>query len=290
MNSRKAATLVGIAVLTAFVMVLVSVFYLRGVLTARDRVTYHAEFNNVGRLVEGNNVTAAGVVVGRVRKIGLRDQKAWVEFYVKSDVPVTAGTLASINATDVFGSSSVELSLGQGAPLPPGSQIEGELGPGIEDIMVRSAVIIDHTISLMQKAQTLLERLNTLTAQDGPVTESLENIREITVNTREFSRNLADYDILVRRALISVDSTAQGVDSLVAANSAAVGRTLANVESSGARLDSLLAGLQEGQGTLGRLLADESLYRDMRDALQEARSLIAEVREHPEKYVRVKVF
>ncbi len=290
MNSRKAATLVGITVIGASILVLISVFYLRGVLTARDRVTYHAEFDNVGRLVEGNNVTVAGVVVGRVRKIGLLDKKAWVEFYVRASVPVSVGTQASINATDVFGSSSVELHLGQGAPLPPGSRIEGELGPGIEDIMVRSAVIIDHTISLMQKAQTLLERLNSLTAKDGPVTESLENIREITVNTREFSRNLADYDLLVRRALVAVDSTAQGVDSLVAANSAAVSRTLANVESSGARLDSLLAGLQDGEGTLGRLLADETLYRDMRDALQEARTLIAEVRDHPEKYVRVKVF
>lgn len=290
MNSKKAATIVGFTVLAAFVIVLVAVFYLRGVLTARDRTEYHAVFDNVGRLVEGGNVTVAGVVVGRVTKMELSERKARVEFYVESGLKVTEGTLASINATDVFGSSSVELRLGQGPVLPPGSLIAGELGPGIEDIMRRSAVVIDMTIKLLGRAETLLGRMDTFTLQTGPVTESLENIRTITANAREFSRNLDEYDRLLRHTLVSVDSTLKGVDSLAAAKSDEVGRALASIESSSARLDSLLARLQSGEGTLGRLIEDETLYSEMREALLEARTLIAEVRDHPEKFVRVKVF
>ena len=69
-----------------------------------------------------------------------------------------------------------------------------------------------------------------------------------------------------------------------------VAGTMDNLEMLSARLDTLTAELEAGRGTLGRLLKDEKLYQDLEDTIREARILIAEVREHPEKFFRVKVF
>lgn len=290
MESRRSATLVGITVIVAFIMIIVSVFYLRGYFAARDKVTYYAMFNNVGRLASGDNVTVAGVGVGRVSTIRLTGGQARVDFFVSNNVPMPSGTVALINATDVFGSASVELRLGEGEPLPAGSRIEGELGPGIEDIMRRSAVIIDQTINLLGKAETLISRINQLAAEEGALTAGLDDARVVAANVREFSYNFDEYDRMLRRALASIDSTAASLDTLVVSNAEGIRNTLDRFQSLGERMETLLARLDSGEGTMGRLLKDESLYQDLQDTLLEARTLMSEVRDHPEKYIRVKVF
>jgi phospholipid/cholesterol/gamma-HCH transport system substrate-binding protein len=56
------------------------------------------------------------------------------------------------------------------------------------------------------------------------------------------------------------------------------------------RLDSLVAGLQAGQGTAGALLKDESVYADLHKTLLDVQFLLQDIRENPKKYVTFKVF
>jgi phospholipid/cholesterol/gamma-HCH transport system substrate-binding protein len=56
-----------------------------------------------------------------------------------------------------------------------------------------------------------------------------------------------------------------------------------------ARLDTLVQRLNEGQGTAGQLLQDRQLYENMNQAVAEVRSLIADIRKDPRKYLNVKV-
>lgn len=55
------------------------------------------------------------------------------------------------------------------------------------------------------------------------------------------------------------------------------------------RLDVLLARLEKGEGSAGRLMTDAELYQNLTGALQDVRTLVADVRKDPSKYLRVKV-
>jgi phospholipid/cholesterol/gamma-HCH transport system substrate-binding protein len=55
------------------------------------------------------------------------------------------------------------------------------------------------------------------------------------------------------------------------------------------RFDQLLASLNEGQGTAGQLLKDRQLYENMNGAVTDLRTLIADVRKDPKKFLNVKV-
>ena len=55
------------------------------------------------------------------------------------------------------------------------------------------------------------------------------------------------------------------------------------------RFDELLARLNEGEGTAGRLLQDEQLYENMNTAVGEFRSLLGDIREDPRRYLNVRV-
>ena len=55
------------------------------------------------------------------------------------------------------------------------------------------------------------------------------------------------------------------------------------------RLDALVGNLQKGEGTAGQLLHDKQLYENMNGAANEIRSLIADIRKDPKKYLNVRV-
>ena len=56
-----------------------------------------------------------------------------------------------------------------------------------------------------------------------------------------------------------------------------------------ARLDTLTTDLSEGKGSAGALLKDKQLYDNLNSAASELRGLVADIRKDPQKYLRVKV-
>ena len=55
------------------------------------------------------------------------------------------------------------------------------------------------------------------------------------------------------------------------------------------RLDKVMAGLQQGEGTAGRLLTDRQLYENMNTAIEELRLLVRDIRADPRKFLNVRV-
>jgi len=61
------------------------------------------------------------------------------------------------------------------------------------------------------------------------------------------------------------------------------------LDSLSANIDSVTARLERGDGTAGRLLYDRALYDNLNKTAAELQSLIADIREDPRKYLRIKV-
>jgi len=55
------------------------------------------------------------------------------------------------------------------------------------------------------------------------------------------------------------------------------------------RLDTLTARLESGDGSLGRLLKDPEFYDNLNGAAKDVRALVADVRKDPSKYLRVQL-
>jgi len=69
------------------------------------------------------------------------------------------------------------------------------------------------------------------------------------------------------------------------------GRISAQFAATGERLDTLLAGMNRGQGTLGKFVTDSGLYYDIRELTQGMKKLLEELAKHPGKIpVTVKLF
>jgi phospholipid/cholesterol/gamma-HCH transport system substrate-binding protein len=74
------------------------------------------------------------------------------------------------------------------------------------------------------------------------------------------------------------------------ASSASLTRIAANLDSTSRHANSLIAGLERGEGTAGKLLRDTLLYRDLRGLVTQADSVMADLKANPKKYINLRIF
>ena len=113
-------------------------------------------------------------------------------------------------------------------------------------------------------ARRAFERVDTL-MDDGEIEALFTDLREIAMNLRTVSGELAD--------------TTSGV-----------GPSLARADSAFARLDRIAARIEAGEGALGRLLSDSTLAVQAENVLLRLDSLLADLRENPQRYLRLSIF
>jgi len=127
MRRSLTGTLWRVAVfLTVCTLGIVAIIAIFGQLRFQPEKTYNAVFSSVSGLKDGNFVRIAGVEVGKVRNISIRDDTTVnVEFTTDKSVVLTEGTRAVIKYQNVVGDRFLALEEGPGGvkPLQPGQAI-----------------------------------------------------------------------------------------------------------------------------------------------------------------------
>jgi len=96
-----------------------------------------AQFDTASGLKPGSTIEIAGVEVGRVRGISLKDDRAMVKLAVNSTIKLYTDTIASIMTRGIIGEKFLALSPGGGGdPLKPGDTIrDTESGLDLEELV-----------------------------------------------------------------------------------------------------------------------------------------------------------
>ena len=114
--------------------------------------------------------------------------------------------------------------------------------------------------------------LNAMMQNDIP--QMVDNFKQTSENTKVLTGNLAKVD--VQKTLNSVDATLQSAQTLV--------NQLGNMS------NSLNAKLTSKDNTLGLFLNDRGVYDNLNSTLQNADSLVIDLKSHPKRYVHFSVF
>ena len=83
-----------------------------------------------------------------------------------------------------------------------------------------------------------------------------------------------------------IDSTLRNFQ----AASANINRLTTELSGTTTQLNTLLAKLDRGEGTAGKLLSDTLLYRDLRNLVGRVDSLTADFKKNPRKYINLEIF
>ena len=243
-------------------------------------------FADVGTLKRGNPVKLSGVTLGSVENIRFEDFGR-VIVTLSLDERVVPKTDASARMTTVGLAGDVQIDFNPGTStelLPPGTVIQAESVKGMFDVGA----------SVAARAESLLARLEAVNTE-----ELSRELSALIVSSRRVADLLADPERgpmgEMNQALDAVETLAERLDSVVAGP--ALGHALANMDSAGqrmgrladqyattgARLDSILMRINNGEGTLGRAVTDTTLYVELRELSASLKAFVDTLRKNPGK-------
>jgi phospholipid/cholesterol/gamma-HCH transport system substrate-binding protein len=122
--SRTTQIIVGIfALLGILAMVVLSVRLGHVEIFPAPGYTLYANFDNIAGLKTGNEVEIAGVKVGKITGIGLKDNRAHVTMRINESVEIDNEAIASVLTSGLIGDKYVSIALGAGDDLKEGGTI-----------------------------------------------------------------------------------------------------------------------------------------------------------------------
>lgn len=265
-----------VGVLVVVVSALIGVMSLKvaegpGFLSNKRR--HYFDVNNAGGLVVNSAVRMAGIKVGIIEEIELVDSRARVRLLLDREVPLTTSSRVELRADGILGDKHVELiagdrndpSLENGAPILSASD-QGSL----DNLINEFGKITD---SLRELGETLSKATKGQGDPTSPVGRIILNVENLTKDISEMTgRNKEKINDIVDR----VQSISQNIDQFIdddspegfkAAWQKAID-SLSRIDSSLKNLDEITRKVNEGEGTIGRLVNDEETVEELNDAIR----------------------
>jgi phospholipid/cholesterol/gamma-HCH transport system substrate-binding protein len=298
---RRDEVLVGIFLTVAVAIALLGTLWLvRGGLSSGYPL--YARFAWGQNLKPGQPVLLAGVNVGAVADVTLRDDGYLdVVLRVNDDVKVPKNSVASVKPVGIFGDAAIALTPKGPSPMSYSAGDTVPIGPADTDIQA----IMNRVDSIGATVQTMTKAINADLVASGGIKDmrrSLANAARMTdaaarlsvqlnAIAAEQNRNLTATMTSLRRAVSAVDSAK--IDSTMKnfqTSSATLSRIASNLDSTSRHANNIIAGLERGEGTAGKLLKDTLLYRDLRGLVTQADSVMADLKANPKKYINLRIF
>ena len=298
---RRDEVLVGVFLSAAVAIALLGTLWLvRGGLSSGYPL--YSRFVWGQNLKPGQQVLLAGVAVGAVADVKLRDDGFLdVTLRVNDDVKVPKTSLASVKPVGIFGDAAIALTPKGPSKISFAAGDTVPVGPADTDIqaIMNRVDSIGSTVQLMTKAINAdlvasggIKDMRKSMANAAALTESAARLSvQLNAIAAEQSRNLTATMASFRRAASAVDSAK--IDSTMKnfqASSASLTRIAANLDSTSRRANTLLGGIERGEGNAGKLLRDTLLYSDLRHVVGQVDSVLVDLKANPRKYINLSIF
>ncbi|MCK9400765.1 MAG: MlaD family protein [Bacteroidales bacterium] len=275
-----------------------------------------AVYKHVNGLNPSNPVYINGVKVGQVGKVYFDpslDGDIIVQLVFTDKFPVPLNSTARIFSEDLMGSKAVEILLGTGPDYAGnGDTLHADVETTLKD------AVNQQILPLKLKAEDLLSSIDTMVvAVQGifnkdaieDLNASIKSIRHTFSNLENTTQNLDTLVLLqsgrLSSILYNIDMITRNLNNnsdeinRVLGNLATLSDTLAhanisgviqNIDNTFTDLANVLARIDKGEGTLGLLINNDQLYKDLQKSAFELNQLIEDIRLNPKRYVRVSVF
>ena len=287
-KTRRNVAALGALTIMAVVLFVFGLYYLLGSPLLKGGMNVVVMLESGGGLKRGDRVSLQGVNVGSVRSVQLNGpQGVTATLRLNDDLPLPADTRASV-VGDVFGAHTVELLPGTAmVRIEPGDTLRG----------MRAQALAEAATELSATARNVLVRADSLLSP-----QAVADIHATAAIMPSSAEQLRAAFTELRLAAAALKRTTESLDqaSTGPALAAAIGRidetaramtaVASQMERSLAPLQSVFAKVDQGQGTLGRLVSDTSLYAELNGAARELRALTADIKANPKRYVTIEVF
>ena len=308
---------IGIVVVCAIAAFIWGINFLKGSNLFSHKYVLYAIYPKIDNIIPATPLLISGFKVGQVNKISLigsgNQKSVLIKFLLTEDVDIPKHSIARAISSDLLGSKAIEIIFSNNTEfVKSGDTLFAETEQGLKESFNKQLAPIQ------AKAEKLIGSIDSVMS----VVNSVLNVK-----TR---KNIDESFEGVRKAILSLEQTAYKMDDLIGSEKVKISSILsnlnqitANLSKNGARIDniignisnmtdslakaqikeavdnanksmkelnSLLTKINEGQGTLGKLAKNDSLYNNLNKSGEDLDKLLKDLRINPERYIHFSVF
>jgi phospholipid/cholesterol/gamma-HCH transport system substrate-binding protein len=297
---------------TVLVTIIVFVWlfnFLKGKDFISSKAHYYTIYDKIGGLAESSPVEINGYKVGVVQSIDFIDAKSGrllVDFAVNRNFKLPKNTIAEIVPVSLLGGMKVQFVYGNG----PGTYSNGDTIPGhlaesiIDKVETEFLPVKDQISNLIIVLDSVISSINDVLDADfkknlgntfsnlKSTTESLDKIigskeselKATLDNVNKFTKMLADNAEKMNRSFGNLEAI---TDTIAAAD---IYSTVSNLKASLEKVSLLIENLNNGKGTAGKFLTNDTLYTNLSTSLESLNVLLMDMKANPKKYVHFSIF
>ena len=272
---------------------------------------FFAKFDNVEGLAASNPVSINGLKVGQVDKIiPITEKDGKIHFVVKVMIDDTyefsKKSTLEIFEPGLMSGKEMRINLAYGQPMAKDgdtlagafqlsmmNNISSQVGPVKDQLQV----VLKRVDSLMINAKSITDAEN-----QAAIRSLLLNLNRTVTSLEGTSRSanslMANNDPRVQKMLdnanlatisakTAIDKYGKVADEV---NVKKLNNTIDKLSLTADKLNSVISGIQNGEGSLGKITKDEELYRNLNESSQNLNKLILDLKENPKRYLNFSVF
>lgn len=265
---------------------------------------FKVEYSKIGGLNKASSVTLNGLKVGRVNDIEFNETpekrgQLIVSFSVESDFEFSKKSIVRIYSPNpIAGSSLAIVPNYDGEIAVSGDTLEGEMEENLfTSIGERLDPIQSKLENVIVSADTLFQRINDVL--DKKTTESVKrSVRGLELTIADIRSTLGAVNSLLDSSSVEFSETMKSTrkitenlvkvtDTLATSN---IGEIMRKAEITLTSVNYLLLGIEQGKGSLGKLVNDDAMYNNLTNVSKELEELLREMKINPKRFVHFSLF
>ncbi len=264
---------------------------------------FHVVYPNVVGLERSAAVTINGMKVGKVSDIKLINSQGdavMVTFIIEDDFEFSKSSVIKIYRSGIIGGNNLAVLTNGSDPMiaQAGDTLVGALESGMIDGLIEKFTPIEKSLlSTLTKVDSVMMDLDQVLDQAAK-RHLRQSMADLSSTMDQLNQTSTSLNTLVQHNEAYLNNTfadlgrtasnmAKITDSIALINSATL---LNDLSESMNALKQITAAMASGEGTLGALINDPSLYQNLEQVTKEAQKLVEDIKAQPKRYVHFSLF
>tara|TARA_B100001173_G_scaffold123194_1_gene107082 strand:+ start:451 stop:1383 length:933 start_codon:yes stop_codon:yes gene_type:complete len=263
--------------------------------------TFYAVYSDVEGVVNGTPVTVNGLPVGNIQNISFFEGNSLlVKFRVENDIEFSINSIAQIYETGLIGGKALAIipSKDKSRAAVSNDTLKSAIAPGLTDLVNKKITNLQDKIeSMVMSADSVLYKINRV-FDDSTRSNLRKSVSDFNLTIGELKETSSMIKTIVQSNKSSVDVTISNVSKISndlskissSLNNGSLDSTLANFKKSSEDLSIILKDMNKGEGTISKLITNDSLFNNLNNASKSIDLLLEDIRLNPKRYIHFSVF
>ena len=299
--SREVKT--AILVISGILLFIFLFNYLKGENLLDNNRIYYANYDNVEGLAPSSPVRINGFNVGSVKSISFLEDgsgRLQVALLVDNDFQFSKNSTAQLYDLGLIGGKAIEIipAFDNAELAESGSTLNSVTKEGLTELVNKRLTPLQVKIeAVMGGADSLLTNVNDIF--DGETKQNLKSaISELNLAITGFKTTASALNRLVDgntekfgNTMTNFESASKDLSEITAAiDKDDISNAVADLQATIDNFDKLMAGIENGDGSIGKLLKDDQLYDNLEGASLQMEELLQDMKLNPKRYVHFSLF